>query len=161
MAVLHTCIDDTTVGEVTIVADDGALVGVHLGPLPSTAVVGTRDDDALGAARDQLAAYFAGEVVAFDLPLAPRGSTFRLRVWEELRAIPYGETRSYLDIATALGGRDLVRAVGAANGANPIAIVVPCHRVIGSDGSLVGYAGGLHRKRTLLDLEAGVGTLFP
>lgn len=161
MAVLHTRMDVTPVGEVTIVADDGALVGVHLGPLPATAAVGARDDGALGRVRDQFEAYFAGDPVTFDLPLAPAGSTFQLRVWEELRAIPYGETRTYLDIARALGGRDLVRAVGAANGANPIAIIVPCHRVIGSDGGLVGYAGGLHRKRTLLDLEAGVGTLFP
>ena len=161
MTTIHTRIHDTPVGVVTIVAIDDALVAVHLGPPPPTLALGRRDDVALGSARDQLTAFFAGEVVAFDLPLAPRGSAFQLRVWEQLRRIPYGETRSYLDIAVALGDRALVRAVGAANGANPIAIVVPCHRVVGSDGSLVGYAGGLRRKRTLLDLEAGVGTLFP
>lgn len=160
MALTHTRIDDTPVGDVTVVADDGAIVAVHLGPPPATTEVGRRDDVTLRSARDQLAAYFAGDAVTFDLPLALRGSPFQVRVWEQVREITYGETRTYLDIALALGDRDLVRAVGAANGANPIAIVVPCHRVVGSDGSLVGYAGGLHRKRTLLDLEAGVGTLF-
>jgi methylated-DNA-[protein]-cysteine S-methyltransferase len=160
MALTHTRIDDTAVGDVTVVADDDAIVAVHLGPPPPTTTVGRRDDVALRSAHDQLAAYFAGEAVTFDLPLWLQGSAFQVRVWEQLCEIPYGETRSYLDIALALGDRDLVRAVGAANGANPIAIVVPCHRVVGSDGSLVGYAGGLHRKRTLLDLEAGVATLF-
>jgi len=103
----------------------------------------------------QLRAYFAGELREFDLPLDLRGTDFQLRVWRRLLTIPYGETRSYSDIARALDAPQAVRAVGAANGANPIAIVVPCHRVIGAGGKLVGYGGGLPLKRKLLDLERG------
>jgi methylated-DNA-[protein]-cysteine S-methyltransferase len=101
----------------------------------------------------QLAAYFAGTLREFDLPLEMEGTNFQLRVWNLLRQIPYGETRSYGDLARTLGTPAAVRAVGAANGANPIAIVVPCHRVIGSNGTLTGYGGGLPLKRRLLDLE--------
>lgn len=99
-------------------------------------------------------AYFAGTLRAFDLPLAPRGTPFQRRVWDALRAIPYGRTASYADIARRIGQPKAVRAVGAANGRNPIAIVIPCHRVIGADGTLTGYAGGLARKEALLALEA-------
>jgi methylated-DNA-[protein]-cysteine S-methyltransferase len=105
----------------------------------------------------QLRAYFAGELREFHLPLDLAGSDFQLRVWRQLLTIPYGETRTYLEIARALGAPGAVRAVGAANGANPVAIVVPCHRVIGSGGKLVGYAGGLALKKRLLDLERGAG----
>ena len=108
-----------------------------------------------GAAR-QLAAYFAGELRDFDLPLAPEGSDFQHQVWDELRRIPFGETTSYLAIAKRLGDSRHVRAVGSANGRNPISIIIPCHRVVGSDGSLVGYGGGLDRKRWLLDHEIRV-----
>ena len=101
----------------------------------------------------QLAAYFAGDLPRFDLPLAPAGTPFRRRVWELLRAIPAGETRSYKDIAIALGQPTATRAVAQANGANPIALIIPCHRVIGADGSLTGYGGGLWRKEKLLSLE--------
>lgn len=101
----------------------------------------------------QLDAYFRGLRTAFTIPLDPRGTPFQLRVWEELRRIPYGETRSYLEVARAIGSPERVRAVGAANGANPIPILVPCHRVIGSDGSLVGFGAGLDWKRRLLDVE--------
>lgn len=101
----------------------------------------------------QLDEYFSGGRTAFTVPLDPRGTPFQLRVWEELRRIPYGETRSYLEVARAIGAPDRVRAVGAANGANPIPILVPCHRVIGSDGSLVGFGAGLDWKRRLLDVE--------
>ena len=118
-----------------------------------------RDDDAFPEARGQLAAYFAGELRDFSLDLAPRGTGWQLRVWEALRTIPYGATRSYGEIAAQVGAAHAPRAVGTANGSNPIAIVVPCHRVIGADGSLTGYGGGLERKRTLLALEAGVQTL--
>lgn len=111
------------------------------------------DEEPFASAAGQLEAYFAGELRDFDLPLAPRGDAFHQRVWSRLREIPYGETRTYGDLARALGDRNLAQAVGTANGRNPIAIVVPCHRVIGSDGSLVGYAGGLDRKRFLLALE--------
>ncbi|HSS75313.1 MAG TPA: methylated-DNA--[protein]-cysteine S-methyltransferase [Thermoanaerobaculia bacterium] len=103
--------------------------------------------------RRQLDEYFAGQREEFDLPLSPRGTPFELSVWEELRRIPFGQTRSYADIARALGKPAATRAVGRANGANPIPIVVPCHRVIGSNGSLTGFGGGLDNKARLLELE--------
>src|SRR5215207_3742601 len=115
---------------------------------------GRRDPTSFRDAEEQLGAYFAGELTDFDLPLAPSGSAFQLRVWAALTQIPYGETRSYGEIASTVGRPDAFRAVGATNGRNPIAVVVPCHRVIGSDGSLIGYGGGLDRKRILLELEA-------
>jgi methylated-DNA-[protein]-cysteine S-methyltransferase len=107
---------------------------------------------AMEAAR-QLRAYFAGQLRRFDLPLDMQGTPFQLAVWRELERIPYGETRSYSQIAAAIGAPRAVRAVGAANGANPIPIVVPCHRVIGASGKLVGYGGGLPLKKRLLELE--------
>jgi methylated-DNA-[protein]-cysteine S-methyltransferase len=103
--------------------------------------------------RTQLAEYSAGERRSFAFPLAPRGTEFERRVWQALTEIPYGETRSYAEIARAIGRPAACRAVGRANGRNPIALVIPCHRVIGSDGSLTGYGGGLELKRFLLDLE--------
>ena len=103
---------------------------------------------------EELQRYFAGELREFHLALAPEGTPFQQRVWQELRRIPYGETISYQELAKRVGDPKSVRAVGRANGANPIAVVVPCHRVIGADGSLTGYAGGLERKRALLALEA-------
>ena len=106
------------------------------------------------AVREQLDAYFAGELEAFDLDLDPRGTPFQQRVWAELTRIPFGETISYSELAHRLGDPKLVRAVGLANGRNPISIVIPCHRVIGANGSLVGYGGGLDRKRWLLQHEA-------
>jgi methylated-DNA-[protein]-cysteine S-methyltransferase len=107
----------------------------------------------------QLQAYFAGERREFDLPLAPYGSDFQRRVWSALLEIPYGETISYLELARRLGDPRAVRAVGSANGRNPISIIIPCHRVIGADGSLVGYGGGLERKRWLLRHEAAYAPL--
>jgi O-6-methylguanine DNA methyltransferase len=104
----------------------------------------------------QLRAYFAGQLRRFDLPLDMQGTEFQLRVWRELERIPYGETRSYQQIAEAIGAPRAVRAVGAANGANPIPIVVPCHRVIGASGKLVGYGGGLPLKKRLLQLEGAL-----
>lgn len=101
----------------------------------------------------QLQAYFKGELKQFDLPLAPVGTSFQLEVWRTLRDIPYGELVSYKTIAKAIGNPKAVRAVGGANGRNPIPIIVPCHRVIGSDGSLTGFGGGLETKRRLIDLE--------
>jgi methylated-DNA-[protein]-cysteine S-methyltransferase len=108
----------------------------------------------LDAARMQLDDYFAGRRTGFDLPLAPSGTPFQRSVWDALCTVPYGETASYARIARQVGSPAAVRAVGAANGRNPIAIVIPCHRIIGSNGTLTGYAGGLHRKRALLALEA-------
>ena len=150
----------TPIGELLLIADsDGALTAVHLpGRHGSTAGM-QRDDALLEPARRQLAEYFAGERRDFDLPLRPEGAPFQLQVWDKLKAIPYGETVSYGEIARELGHPTASRAVGAANGRNPIAIVVPCHRVIGANGSLTGYAGGLDQKRALLDLEAGRAAL--
>lgn len=119
-----------------------------------------RADEPFAAAAAQLAEYFAGERRVFDLPLGLGVPPFQGRVLEKLRAIPYGETRSYKDIAVALGDPRAVRAVGSANGNNPLPIVIPCHRVIGSDGSLTGFGGGLDAKRYLLDLERRNSGLF-
>jgi O-6-methylguanine DNA methyltransferase len=118
------------------------------------------DHPILERLRAQLAEYFAGNRRAFDLPLAVHGSEFQERVWSALRAIPYGETCSYGAIAKGLGDPNMMRAVGSANGLNPIAIVIPCHRVVNANGELGGYGGGLWRKRILLDLERGQGSLF-
>lgn len=116
-----------------------------------------RDDTAFGPARDQLDAYFAGRRTRFDLDLAPRGTPFQLEVWQALTGIPPGTTISYGELARRIGRPNASRAVGAANGANPLPIVVPCHRVIGAGGALTGFAGGLETKRFLLALERGQG----
>ena len=138
-------------GDILLRADaDGRLTALHLRHDESPAAA----DGPFDAARRQLDGYFAGELEAFDLPLAPGGTPFQLRVWDELRRIPFGETVSYLQLARRLGDARLARAVGLANGRNPLSIVIPCHRVIGADGSLVGYGGGLERKRWLLEHEA-------
>ena len=154
----------TPIGELLLTAgDDGALTAVHLPNRHPETAGWERDDEHLADARRQLNEYFAGERTTFDLPLRPAGTPFQLRVWDALLRIPYGETASYGELARELGeaGQDyrLARAVGAANGRNPIAIVVPCHRVIGSNGSLTGYGGGLECKRALLDLEVGRAAL--
>jgi methylated-DNA-[protein]-cysteine S-methyltransferase len=114
------------------------------------------DDEALAPVTAQLAEYFAGRRLAFDLPLAPVGTPFQLKVWSALREIPYGRTTTYGQIATGLGQPTASRAVGLANGRNPIAVIVPCHRVIGANGSLTGFGGGLPRKRWLLEHEQSV-----
>jgi len=123
---------------------------------PRRAPVGTRNDAnaVLADAGTQLREYFAGVRRQFDLPLDPQGTAFQRQVWKALAAIPYGATRTYREIAEAVGSPRAVRAVGAANGRNMLPIVVPCHRVIGADGRLVGYAGGLDVKKLLLELEA-------
>jgi methylated-DNA-[protein]-cysteine S-methyltransferase len=113
----------------------------------------SRDQTAFADAVDQLNAYFAGELVDFDVELDLRGTEFQQRVWKALLTIPYGETRSYGEIAEQIAAPGAARAVGLANGHNPVAIIVPCHRVIGANGSLTGYGGGLDRKQTLLELE--------
>ena len=137
-----------SVTHILFVDDDVAM-------LPSAMGSSTPGDAVLAEAQRQLRAYFDGELEDFDLPLAPTGTAFQRRVWHELEQIPYGETASYGEIAARLGlAPGASRAVGTANGSNPIAIVVPCHRVIGANGTLTGYAGGLHRKRYLLDLES-------
>ncbi len=115
-----------------------------------------RDDDAFADVRTQLDEYFAGSRREFELEFELYGNAFERRVWQALCEIPYGETVSYGEVARAIGAPDAPRAVGLANGRNPIAVIVPCHRVIGANGSLTGYGGGLERKRRLLDLESGV-----
>ncbi|SPF41532.1 Methylated-DNA--protein-cysteine methyltransferase [Candidatus Sulfopaludibacter sp. SbA4] len=126
---------------------------------PEAGLRGLRNDGnpLLVEAARQLRAYFAGTLREFHLPLDMEGTDFQMRVWRQLETIPYGETRSYAQIAAAIGSPSAVRAVGAANGANPVAIVVPCHRVIGSSGKLVGYGGGLPLKKRLLGLEGAGG----
>jgi methylated-DNA-[protein]-cysteine S-methyltransferase len=141
------------VGDLLLLAreDDHGLAGLYLYGEPQRDW--RRSDAPFAEVHRQLDAYFAGELEEFDLPLAPSGTPFQLRVWEELQRIPLGETISYSELAERIGNPKTVRAVGLANGRNPISIIVPCHRVIGADGSLVGYGGGLERKRWLLEHE--------
>jgi methylated-DNA-[protein]-cysteine S-methyltransferase len=152
---VHTFID-SPVGRLTLVATEGGLSGLFMTDqrrCPQTDELGSRDSRAFPAVIDQLGAYFAGELTTFDVPLAAVGTPFQRSVWAASRRIPYGETRSYGQLAQALGRPEAARAVGAANGANPLGIIVPCHRVVGANGSLTGYGGGLERKRFLLELE--------
>jgi methylated-DNA-[protein]-cysteine S-methyltransferase len=148
------------IGELMLCGDDESLTALHLpGHWAKPAAGWRRDDARFAAVARQLDEYFAGERTTFDVPLRMQGGPFEREVWAELVQIPYGETASYGEIARRVGKPHASRAVGAANGRNPIAIIVPCHRVIGSDGTLTGYGGGLERKRALLDLEAGRATL--
>ena len=151
---------DTPVGQLVLAGDGESLTQIQLPgrhrPVPGA----TRDDGAFAEPIDQLERYFAGELREFDLKLAPAGGEFDMAVWEELGRIPYGQTTSYGAVAAAIGHPGSPRAVGAANGRNPIPIVVPCHRVIGAGGKLVGYGGGLETKRRLLDLESGTAQLL-
>ncbi|HEY3750717.1 MAG TPA: methylated-DNA--[protein]-cysteine S-methyltransferase [Pseudonocardiaceae bacterium] len=166
MNATHTVID-SPVGDLTVVAVDGAITGLYFTNhlrAPARAALGERTDEGFAEVTKQLGEYFAGTRREFDLPLAPVGNEFQRRVWALLATIPYGETRSYGDLANALGDPGLAQAVGSANGRNPISIIVPCHRVVGADGSLTGYAGGLDRKRYLLEMEepadVSAGRLF-
>jgi methylated-DNA-[protein]-cysteine S-methyltransferase len=148
------------IGDLMLVSNGEALTGVYMsdhmgGPKPEP---GWEPDGAeLEAVAAQLQAYFAGELQEFDLPLAPQGTEFQKKVWRELCRIPFGETISYGELARRIGQPTACRAVGLANGRNPIAIIVPCHRVIGADGSLTGYGGGIDRKKWLLGHEAMTG----
>jgi methylated-DNA-[protein]-cysteine S-methyltransferase len=139
----------TPIGTLWLAGDDDGLRAISFDPLPDAG----RASSVLSAAAAQLEAYFAGELEEFDLPLAPEGTDFQRRVWDAVAAIPYGSTATYGEVAAAIGRPSACRAVGAANGRNPLPIVVPCHRVVGSAGALTGYGGGLERKRALLDLE--------
>ena len=156
---------DSPIGPLTLVAADGWITGLYMDAQrhrPAEEVVGIAGDPAaepFASAADQLARYFAGQLTEFNLPLAPAGTQFQRAVWDALQQIPYGETWSYGQLASKIGNPAAVRAVGLANGRNPIALVVPCHRVIGAHGSLTGYGGGLDRKRFLLDLEASAVSL--
>src|SRR5918995_34758 len=141
------------VGDLVVTGDGASVTGIGFASRTPVPPGWRRDDRAHEEAARQLREYFAGERTGFDLPLAPEGTDFQRRVWAALAAIPYGETTSYAALAERIGRPGSARAVGAANGANPLAIVVPCHRVVGADGTLTGYAGGLDVKRRLLDLE--------
>jgi methylated-DNA-[protein]-cysteine S-methyltransferase len=139
---------------ILLAGDSGALEEIRFEGIPPTGAAEDPENPVLRETADQLSAYFAGDLKDFDLPLAPRGTDFQQVVWTALRTIPYGQTRSYSQMAAAIGSPKAVRAVGAANGRNPIPIVIPCHRVIGASGKLVGFGGGLPLKRKLLDLES-------
>ncbi|MFF7144370.1 methylated-DNA--[protein]-cysteine S-methyltransferase [Streptomyces nodosus] len=148
---------DSPYGPLTLVADDGALCGLYMvgqRHRPPEETFGEPDEEPFGEAIEQLGAYFEGELKDFTLELCLAGTPFQRKVWEQLRLIPYGETRSYGELADTLGNPGASRAVGLANGRNPIGIIVPCHRVVGANGSLTGYGGGLDRKKRLLDFES-------
>ena len=147
---------DSPVGSLTLVGVDGELTGLYMDSQrhrPDERTFGAVDAAPFGPVIEQLAAYFAGELDTFDLPLALRGTPFQRTVWSALREIPYGETVSYGELAQLIGKPGAARAVGLANGKNPVGIIVPCHRVVGSGGDLTGYGGGLERKQYLLDFE--------
>jgi methylated-DNA-[protein]-cysteine S-methyltransferase len=162
----HRTTIDSPIGTITLVADDDALVEVHLPDekiSSTTAAENTTpaEHGVLAQAADELREYFAGERLEFDVPLAPRGSAFQLAAWQALRTIPYGETVSYGEQARRLGDARKARAVGAANGRNPLPIVVPCHRVVGANGHLTGFGGGIECKAWLLDHERSVRQRLP
>jgi methylated-DNA-[protein]-cysteine S-methyltransferase len=153
----HT-VTDSPYGPLTLVATDGVLSGLYMTAQrhrPDEETFGEPDPAPFGETIRQLDAYFARELKEFDLPMRLEGTPFQRGVWNQLRQIPYGETRTYGQLAEALGNIGASRAVGLANGKNPIGIIVPCHRVIGSTGSLIGYGGGLDRKQRLLAFESG------
>ena len=152
----HTLID-SPIGPLTLVSVGGVLSGIYMVEhrhQPNPATFGDRDTAGFDEATTQLTEYFDGRRTDFTVALAARGTPFQKRVWDALRTIPYGDTWTYGQLADSLGTPTAVRAVAAANGRNPISIIIPCHRVIGSNGSLTGYAGGLDRKRFLLEREA-------
>jgi len=149
---------DSPIGELLLIGDDHALHGLYMqeGRKPMRIASSWKPSRApFASVQRQLSEYFAGQRIAFDVPLGMNGNPFERRVWQALLEIPYGETVSYGEIARRVGQPSAARAVGLANGRNPIAVIVPCHRVIGADGSLTGYGGGLERKRLLLELENG------
>jgi methylated-DNA-[protein]-cysteine S-methyltransferase len=155
---VYTCFD-SPIGELVLVGDGGTLHGLYMRSGRTSIAVRPdwkRADQPFAGVRAQLDEYFAGRRHSFDVPLTMAGSPFQQRVWRALQEIPYGGTISYGEQARRIGAPATPRNVGAANGSNPVSIIVPCHRVIGADGSLTGYGGGLERKRALLDLESGV-----
>ncbi len=161
MTAVHTVLS-TQLGELTIVQDDDHLTGLyfpHHWYRPDPATFGPRNDRGFEDVASQLEEYLAGARTSFDLPIEARGTGFQLRVWELIAQIPYGYTTTYGDLARRLGGEGNAQEVGAAVSRNPLCILIPCHRVIGSTGKLTGYAGGLKRKRRLLELERAKMTL--
>jgi methylated-DNA-[protein]-cysteine S-methyltransferase len=153
---MNATVYESPVGPLRLTAHDGALARLELNARPGPESL---DDPVLAQATEQLREYFAGARTRFDLPLGMHGNAFEQRVWAALQRIPYGETASYGELALEIGAPGAARAVGVANARNPIAIVVPCHRVIGANGKLVGFGGGLPMKRALLDLEQGIHAL--
>lgn len=145
---------ESPIGELLLRSDGAQLTGLFMRTQNMSTAKWQRDDAALNPVRQQLMAYFAGELKDFDLPMRGRGTAFQETVWTALRDIPYGETISYGELARRIGQPTAARAVGLANGQNPISIIVPCHRVIGANGTLTGYGGGLPRKKWLLAHEA-------
>lgn len=146
----------TRLGELTVVHEGGWLTGLYFPrhwPRPDRAGFGVRDDRGPGKVARQLDEYLAGDRSAFDLPIKARGAEFDRRVWDLIMQVPYGQTTTYGDLARRLGAGTDPRDIGAAVGRNPLCILIPCHRVVGSRGNLTGYAGGLHRKRALLGIE--------
>lgn len=155
MSRTHT-VTDSPIGPLTLVATDGVLAGLYMAEQrhrPDEGDFGPRDDGGFEEVVEQLDAYFCGERIEFDVALATGGTDFQRLVWKALCEIPYGATMSYGELAERIGRPRASRAVGLANGRNPVGIIVPCHRVIGSSGSLTGYGGGMERKRWLLDHE--------
>ncbi|MEI5008045.1 methylated-DNA--[protein]-cysteine S-methyltransferase [Streptomyces sp. PmtA] len=158
MSRTHT-VTDSPYGPLTLVATDSVLSGLYMTEQrhrPGEETFGDPDPRPFRDVIRQLDAYFAGDLKEFDLPLHLAGTAFQRTVWEQLLLIPYGETRTYGELAGALGNAGASRAVGLANGKNPVGIIVPCHRVIGASGGLTGYGGGLDRKQRLLAFERGV-----
>ena len=154
---------DSPLGGLLLLGDGETLYGLHMqaGRHPIRIQASwIRDDEAFADIREQLEEYFAGRRDSFDVKMHMEGTAFQRTVWHELTQIPYGQTISYGELAKRIGRPDRARAVGTANGQNPIAVIVPCHRVIGSNGKLVGYGGGLDNKRRLLELEQGLLTLI-
>lgn len=149
---------DSPIQPLLLTSDGAALTGLFMvahkhGPEAEANWVQSDEAAPFAEAKRQLAAYFAGQLTAFDLPLAPVGTAFQQRVWDELRRVPHGQTVSYGELARRIGSPNACRAVGMANGRNPLCIIVPCHRVVGADGKIIGYAGGMPRKEALLALE--------
>lgn len=154
------------IGKLLLTSDGEALTGLHMAGLasdvaPRPEAAWKQDDRVFVPVVEQLEAYFAGASVSFDLPMQTEGTSFQRRVWQELCQIPYGQTISYIELARRVGNPHASRAVGGANGRNPIAVIVPCHRVIAAGGGLGGYGGGLDRKRWLLEHEASVLARHP
>lgn len=147
---------DSPIGNLMLTSDGDSLTGVYMELHKGGPAIGAawrRDDAAMRPTAEALSAYFAGDCRRFDLPLSLRGTEFQRKVWDALLAIPFGETTTYMEIARGIGAPRAVRAVGASVGRNPVSIIVPCHRVVGSSGNLTGFAGGLERKRWLLEHE--------
>ena len=156
---MNTILHPSPVGPLKLVSEEGALIACEFTD-GKTRVVKPQSDAIIDQARRELDAFFAGRLKKFSVPLAPRGTPFQLLVWKALQAIPFGKTTSYGEIAKRIAKPKAVRAVGAANGQNRIPIIIPCHRVIGADGSLTGFGGGLERKQFLLALEQGEAPLL-